>query len=255
MYCTKKVTDDLIWVFEGVYSVPRGVSYNSYLLLDDINVLFDTVDKAVSKTFFENLEHALNGRSLDFVVVQHMEPDHSATLMELLLRYPNAKVVCNQKILTMIKQFFQLDLTGKAFVVKEGDTLSTGHHTLKFVFAPMVHWPEVMVTFDETTGTLFSAYTGKRVSAMMQQRVDHRPVRVPRRGVDDKALRLVDDNHIAVFIADIERNLLRRQIGLLRLRKRQLQHHTGSRFFVLLERLPVCRDQSLRQKSLRLAAA
>lgn len=166
MYCTKKVTDDLIWVgandrrlamFEGVYSVPRGVSYNSYLLLDDINVLFDTVDKAVSKTFFENLEHALNGRHLDFVVVQHMEPDHSATLMELLLRYPNAKVVCNQKILTMIKQFFQLDLTGKTFVVKEGDTLSTGHHTLKFVFAPMVHWPEVMVTFDETTGTLFSA--------------------------------------------------------------------------------------------------
>ena len=133
MYCTKKITDDLIWVgandrrlamFEGVYSVPRGVSYNAYLLLDDINVLFDTVDKAVGKTFFENLAHALNGKNLDFVVIQHMEPDHSATLMELLLRYPNAKVVCNQKILTMIQQFFQLDLSGKAFVVKENDTLS-----------------------------------------------------------------------------------------------------------------------------------
>ena len=166
MYCTKKITDDLIWVgandrrlamFEGVYSVPRGVSYNAYLLLDDINVLFDTVDKAVGKTFFENLEHALNGKNLDFVVIQHMEPDHSATLMELLLRYPNAKVVCNQKILTMIQQFFQLDLSGKAFIVKENDTLSTGHHKLKFLFAPMVHWPEVMVTYDETTGTLFSA--------------------------------------------------------------------------------------------------
>ena len=166
MYCTKKITDDLIWVgandrrlamFEGVYSVPRGVSYNAYLLLDDINVLFDTVDKAVGKTFFENLEHALNGKNLDFVVIQHMEPDHSATLMELLLRYPNTKVVCNQKILTMIQQFFQLDLSGKAFVVKENDTLSTGHHKLKFLFAPMVHWPEVMVTYDETTGTLFSA--------------------------------------------------------------------------------------------------
>ena len=86
-----------------------------------------------------------------------MEPDHSATLMELLLRYPDVKIVCNQKILTMIDQFFNMDLSGKAFVVKEGDTLNTGHHVLKFIFAPMVHWPEVMVTFDETTRTLFSA--------------------------------------------------------------------------------------------------
>ena len=166
MYCTKKISSDLVWVgandrrlsmFEGVYSVPRGVSYNSYLLLDDVNVLFDTVDKAVGGTFFQNVEHALAGRNLDFVVIQHMEPDHSATLMELLLRYPNVKVVCNQKILSMIDQFFNMDLSAKAFVVKEGDTLNTGHHVLKFIFAPMVHWPEVMVTFDETTKTLFSA--------------------------------------------------------------------------------------------------
>ena len=166
MYCTKKIENDLYWVgandrrlsmFDGVYSVPRGVSYNSFLLLDDVNVLFDTVDKAVGGTFFQNLEHTLAGRNLDFVVIQHMEPDHSATLMELLLRYPDVKIVCNQKILTMIDQFFNMDLSKKAFVVKEGDTLNTGHHVLKFIFAPMVHWPEVMVTFDETTRTLFSA--------------------------------------------------------------------------------------------------
>ena len=166
MYCTKKITDDLIWVgandrrlamFEGVYSVPNGVSYNSYLLLDDTTVLFDTVDKAVGGVFFQNVEHALGGRNLDFVVIQHMEPDHSATLGELLLRYPDVKVVCNQKILDMITQFFNLDLSKKAFVVKEGTTLNTGHHTLRFCMAPMVHWPEVMVTYDETTGTLFSA--------------------------------------------------------------------------------------------------
>ena len=166
MYSTKKIENDLYWVgandrrlsmFEGVYSVPRGVSYNSFLLLDDVNVLFDTVDKAVGGTFFQNLEHTLAGRNLDFVVIQHMEPDHSVTLMELLLRYPDVKIVCNQKILTMIDQFFNMDLSKKAFVVKEGDTLNTGHHVLKFIFAPMVHWPEVMVTFDETTRTLFSA--------------------------------------------------------------------------------------------------
>ena len=144
-------------MFEGVYSVPNGVSYNSYLLLDDTTVLFDTVDKAVGGVFFQNVEHALGGRNLDFVVIQHMEPDHSATLGELLLRYPDVKVVCNQKILDMITQFFNLDLSKKAFVVKEGTTLNTGHHTLRFFMAPMVHWPEVMVTYDETTGTLFSA--------------------------------------------------------------------------------------------------
>lgn len=166
MYCTKKISDDLIWVgandrrlamFEGVYSVPTGVSYNSYLLLDDTTVLFDTVDKAVGGVFFQNVEHALGGRKLDFVVISHMEPDHSATLTELLLRYPDVKIVCNEKILAMITQFFNLDLSKKAFVVKEGTTLNTGNHTLKFLMAPMVHWPEVMVTYDETTGTLFSA--------------------------------------------------------------------------------------------------
>ena len=166
MQCTKKIFDDLIWVgandrrlamFEGVYSVPRGVSYNSYLLLDDTTVLFDTVDKAVGSVFFQNVEYALAGRKLDFVVIQHMEPDHSATLVELLLRYPDAKIVCNEKIAAMIDQFFGMDVTGKAFIVKEGTTLNTGHHTLQFMMAPMVHWPEVMVTYEQERGILFSA--------------------------------------------------------------------------------------------------
>lgn len=166
MHCTKKILDDLIWVgandrrlamFEGVYSVPDGVSYNSYLLLDDSTVLFDTVDKAVSDKFFQNLEYALGGRHLDFLVIQHMEPDHSATLAELLLRYPDVTIVCNEKIVAMIDQFFHLDISKKAFVVKEGTSMNTGRHNLQFVMAPMVHWPEVMVTYDSTDKILFSA--------------------------------------------------------------------------------------------------
>ncbi len=166
MYCTKKITEDLIWVgasdrrlamFEGVYSVPGGVSYNSYLLLDDLTVLFDTVDSAVEKVFLENIEHTLDGRSLDYVVVQHMEPDHSASLAAVLAKYPDATVVCNDKIAKMIDRFFGVDITERAYIVKEGDYLATGHHELTFVMAPMVHWPEVMMTFDKATGTLYSA--------------------------------------------------------------------------------------------------
>lgn len=164
MYCTRKVKEDLIWVggndrklslFEGVYSVPHGVSYNSYLLLDDRTVLFDTVDKAVGKTFFENLEYVLSGKKLDFVVIQHMEPDHSATLSELLLRYPQVEIVCNAKTQKMINQF--LDIEVSVNLVKEMDTLNTGKHNFRFYMAPMVHWPEVMVTYDETDKILFSA--------------------------------------------------------------------------------------------------
>lgn len=166
MYCTKKLTDDLVWVggndrrlamFEGVYSVPTGVSYNSYLLTDDSTVLFDTVDKAVGKVFFENLAHALGGRKLDYVIIQHMEPDHSATLSELVLRYPGVTVVCNEKTRAMMEQFFSLDRSVKFHLVQEGDTLPTGRHTLQFLMAPMVHWPEVMVTYDLTDHILFSA--------------------------------------------------------------------------------------------------
>lgn len=166
MYCTKKVTDDLIWVggndrrlamFEGVYSVPDGVSYNSYLLLDDTTVLFDTVDHAVSKIFFENLEHALAGRKLNYLIVQHMEPDHSATIAEVLRRWPETVIVCNAKTEAMIRQFFDMDVSGKAYIVKEGSVLNTGRHNLTFVMAPMVHWPEVMVTYDTVDKILFSA--------------------------------------------------------------------------------------------------
>ena len=166
MYCTKGITDDLIWVggndrrlamFEGVYSVPKGVSYNAYLLKDDKTVLFDTVDQAVSNVFFENLTQALGARPLDYVVVQHMEPDHSATLTELLRRYPGVTIVCNEKVAAMILQFFDLDVKPSAHLVREGDTLVTGRHTLHFYMAPMVHWPEVMVTYDATDKILFSA--------------------------------------------------------------------------------------------------
>ena len=166
MHCTRKVLDDLIWVgaddrrlacFEGVYGVPDGVSYNSYLLLDEKTVLFDTVDKAVASTFFENLEHALAGRGLDYLVISHMEPDHAATVESLALRYPETKIICNAKIKVMLGQFFSHDLSEKLHLVKEGDSLSVGRHELSFVNAPMVHWPEVMMTYDKTDKILFSA--------------------------------------------------------------------------------------------------
>jgi len=168
MHCTKRITDDLIWVgvndrrlamFEGVYSVPDGVSYNSYLLKDTQTVLFDTVDKAVQQRFFENLASALDGRKLDYIVVQHMEPDHSAALCDLLNRYPDVKIICNAKTLEFIKQFheFDFDLDERVQIVGEGVPLNTGRHTLHFVNAPMVHWPEVMVTYDSVDKILFSA--------------------------------------------------------------------------------------------------
>ncbi len=154
----------MIWVgadnrrlalFEAVYSVPRGISYNSYLILDEKTALIDTADRAVTDTFIENVEHTLDGRSLDYLVVQHMEPDHSATLLDVLLRHPECTVVCNKMTLDMIRAFKGREVN--ALTVKEGDVLELGKHRLTFISAPMVHWPEVMVTFDLTSGTLFSA--------------------------------------------------------------------------------------------------
>ncbi|MCL2382005.1 MAG: FprA family A-type flavoprotein [Treponema sp.] len=162
----KKITDDLMWVgandrrlamFEGVYSVPGGVSYNSYVLLDEKTVLFDTVDKAVRQRFVENITHVLENRTLDYLVVQHMEPDHSDTIQYIADTYPDAKIVCSAKTLAMIKQFYDFDADSRVLVVKENDTLDTGKHTLQFIMAPMVHWPEVMVTYDRANKTLFSA--------------------------------------------------------------------------------------------------
>ena len=166
MYCTRKVTENLYWVggndrrlslFEGVYSVPNGVSYNSYLLLDEKTVLFDTVDAAVSKVFFENISHVLAGRTLDYLVIHHMEPDHSATVSELLLRYPELTIVTNSKVLIMLKNFFSTHDFSNVQIVDENSSFVSGKHSFRFIMAPMVHWPEVMVTYDETAGILFSA--------------------------------------------------------------------------------------------------
>ena len=166
MYCVKKVQNDLYWVggsdrrlalFENVFPIPRGVSYNAYVLLDEKTVLLDTVDKSISDQFFENLEHVLDGRPLDYLIVNHMEPDHCATMGELVLRHPEVKIVCNAQTLKMIHQFFNFDVDSRAVLVKEMDTLNTGRHTLAFVMAPMVHWPEAMVTYDTISHTLFSA--------------------------------------------------------------------------------------------------
>ena len=166
MYCTKRITDDLIWVgandrrlamFEGVYSVPGGVSYNSYMLLDEKTVLFDTVDKAVVQRFMENINEALGKRALDYLIIQHMEPDHSTAILAVMTKYPDVKIVCNSKTLAMIKQFYDFDAESHTCIVDEGDTLDIGRHQLRFIMAPMVHWPEVMITYDSTDRIIFSA--------------------------------------------------------------------------------------------------
>ena len=166
MYCTKKITSDLIWLggsdrrlalFENVYPIPRGVSYNAYLIRDEKTALLDTVDQAIAERFFENLEHALQGKPLNYVIVNHMEPDHAATLGTVLSRYPEATVIGNAKTLPMIKLFFPMEVEGRFQAVKEGDTLSLGRHELTFVMAPLVHWPEVMMFFVFLVKALFSA--------------------------------------------------------------------------------------------------
>lgn len=162
----RKITDSLYWVgvndrrialFENVYPVPTGMSYNSYVLLDEKTALFDTVDASFTHDFMENVVAALNGRPLDYLIVNHMEPDHCASIADVIAAYPDAKIVCTAKAAGMMKQFFDFDVDSYAVPVKEGDTLSLGSHTLTFVMAPMVHWPEVMVTYETTEKILFSA--------------------------------------------------------------------------------------------------
>jgi len=150
-------SDRRLALFENVYPIPEGVSYNSYFIDDEKTAVIDTVDKSVSGVFFENIAHLLHGRNLDYVIINHMEPDHAATLGELMEKYPSAKVVCNAKILAMIKQFFSFDIDSSAVIVKEGEPFSIGSHVFHFVMAPMVHWPEVMVTYESTEKVLFSA--------------------------------------------------------------------------------------------------
>ena len=166
MHSVRTVTPDVLLLgasdrrlalFENVFPVPRGVSYNAYLVLDEKTVLVDTVDSAVGARFYENLEYALQGRPLDYVIVNHMEPDHCSTLGAVFRTYPDAKVVASAKAIAMIGQFFDADITDRCVTVKEGDTLSTGRHAFTFAMAPMVHWPEVMVTYDATDKLLFSA--------------------------------------------------------------------------------------------------
>lgn len=166
MHCFRKVTNDLYWVggsdrrlelFENLFPIPRGVSYNSYLLLDEKTVLFDTVDNSIGRQFLDNITALLNGRALDYLVVNHMEPDHCSMIADLMLRYPDMQIISNAKTFPMIRQFYALDLDSKTIAVKEGDTFSSGTHTFRFLMAPMVHWPEVMLTYDETDKVLFSA--------------------------------------------------------------------------------------------------
>lgn len=165
MFCVRKVTEDLYWVggndrrlalFENIHPIPRGVSYNSYLLLDKKTVLFDTVDWSISRQFLENIEAVLKGRKLDYLIINHMEPDHAASIEEIIIRYPDVKVVATEKAFLLMRQFgFAID--GREIEVKEGDSMSFGKHEIKFFTAPMVHWPEVMVSFDTKDGVLFSA--------------------------------------------------------------------------------------------------
>lgn len=165
MHCVRKVTEDLFWVgandhrlnlFENIHPISRGVSYNSYLLLDKKTVLFDTVDWSVCRQFLENVEAVLAGRKLDYMVINHMEPDHAASIEEILLRYPEVKVISTEKSFMLMHQF-GFDIEDRKEIVKEGDTKSFGKHSVVFVAAPMVHWPEAMVTFDTTNGVLFAA--------------------------------------------------------------------------------------------------
>ncbi|WP_462274163.1 FprA family A-type flavoprotein [Filifactor alocis] len=165
MYNVRNVTKDLYWIggndhrlalFENIHPIPKGVSYNSYLLLDKKTVLFDTVDWSICREFLGNMAHVLDGRDLDYIVINHMEPDHGASLEEVLLRYPKAKIISTEKSFMLMRQF-GFDVDGKEIQVKEGDTFSFGRHEVMFIEAPMVHWPEAMVTFDKTEGVLFSA--------------------------------------------------------------------------------------------------
>ena len=162
----KNITKDIIYVgvndnkvdlFEGQYDVPNGMAYNSYVVLDEKVTVFDTVDANFNDEWLENVHKALDGRKPDYLVVQHMEPDHSANIFNFAKVYPDAKIVANTKTFVMMKQFFGTDFSDRQIVVKDGESLCTGKHTFTFVFAPMVHWPEVMVTYDSFDKVLFSA--------------------------------------------------------------------------------------------------
>ncbi len=151
------VNDRKLDLFEGQYVVPNGMAYNSYVVLDEKIAVFDTVDKNFKDEWFENVKLALDGRTPDYLIVQHMEPDHSANVFEFIKSYPKAKIVASQKAFVMMRNFFGTDFPDNQMVVGDGATLRLGKHELTFVVAPMVHWPEVIMTYDKTDKILFSA--------------------------------------------------------------------------------------------------
>lgn len=166
MNCVRKINEDLYWVgaedrrltlFENLFTIPRGIAYNSYLIKGEKNVLLDTVDYSVGRQFLENIKYVLNGEDLDYLIINHMEPDHCSLIEELTYKYPEMKIICNNQTIRMLKQFYNFDVDSKVKIVKEGQTIKTGKHEFQFIMAPMVHWPEVMVTYDVTDKILFSA--------------------------------------------------------------------------------------------------
>ncbi len=166
MYSNYEISSNIFWIggndrrlerFENMFPLPNGVSYNSYLVLDEKNAVIDTVDAAISALFLDNITQTLGGRNLDYLIINHMEPDHCANIEEIVRRYPDVKLVGNKKTFQFMEQYFSLDMSSSYLEVKEGDELSLGAHTLHFYFAPMVHWPEVMMTYEVTQGILFSA--------------------------------------------------------------------------------------------------
>lgn len=166
MYCYTKIQEDMYWIggndrklsmFEGAIPMTEGMAYNSYFINDEKTVVLDTVDDSVVRVFDDNLNHLLNGRGLDYIIINHVEPDHSASLCELVRRHPETKIVATSKIKNMLKNYVSWNLDDNFLQVEEGEELSTGKHVFTFVNTPMVHWPEVMMTYEKTTGTLFSA--------------------------------------------------------------------------------------------------
>lgn len=166
MYSFTRINDDVTYIggsdrrlalFENMYPLTNGISYNSYIIMDEKTAIVDTVDKSVDRVFFENVEHILDGKKLDYIIINHMEPDHAATLGDMIIRYPEVQIVGNIKTLAMIKQYFEFEVDSRFVTVCEGDSLELGKHNLTFYMAPMVHWPEVMVTYDSKDKMLYSA--------------------------------------------------------------------------------------------------
>jgi len=166
MYCVRKVKNNLYWIgaedrrlelFENLFPIPRGIAYNSYLIKDEVNILIDTVDYSVGRQFLENIKYLLKDEKLHYLIINHMEPDHCSLIEELVYKYPEMKIICNIQTIRMLKQFYNFDVDSKVEIVKEGQTLKLGENEFQFIMAPMVHWPEVMVTYDIKNKILFSA--------------------------------------------------------------------------------------------------